>query len=190
MDVPNTFSRQQLEAIDSLRVADRRHLKCIFRDCQPPNMESLVGEFNAELLHQGGRAAGVLTKILFGTSGRWIGKAFCPTSAATGVGYNCFRQGPHVLPKLHMDTFLAASKLDSGQSLVINYANRNLGLIRWLRGEVRQVAPGVLLGIGMFGPRIGRRDRLRRKIPFVMVGPVRPYQLENQSAPFELRRSA
>ena len=83
----------QREALDSLRKLEKPELKTTFQRCKPPAMESLVGEFDAELLHQGGPLAGLVTKVVFGTSGNWIGKAFSPISADTGVGYNCFQSG-------------------------------------------------------------------------------------------------
>lgn len=176
MYLPKHFTRQQLETLRDLRTSDRRYLKCVFRDCQPPDMRAMQGEFEAELLHQGGRVNAWVTRLFFCSQGKWVGKAFRPTGADTGVGYNCMLQDQRIVARLPMDTRVADSSLDSGRSMIISYRARNWGLICGLLGEVRQVIPGVLLGMGLFGPKFGRRDIFRRKIPFVMVGPVRPYQ--------------
>ncbi len=173
---PLTF--EQEACLETLRSTDRVGLKKMFRDLKPPQMETFSGEFDAELLEQGGRVASLLTRSAFGVYGPWIGKAFKPLSATSGTGYNCFRYGDKIMPKLPMDTVIADSRLSRGKSLIINYRAKNSGVVRWLIGELRVVVPTVILGFGAFGPQVGARDVWRRKIPFVLVGPMRSYQLE------------
>jgi hypothetical protein len=178
MQLPQVFSEEQRQAVQRLRRVDRRRLKTIFAESTAPNMSDMCGEYNAQLLHQGNAAGELLTKVLFGSSGDWIGKAFHPLGDEHGIGYNCFVDGGRVRARLHMDTVIAESRLYDGKSLIIDYRKKNWGLIYWLVGEIRQVVPGVFLGMGVYGPRIGMRDLMRRKIPFMMVGPVRDYQVE------------
>ena len=75
-----------------------------------------------------------------------------------------------------MHTQITESALDPGLCLRISYRGKNEGIVEGLTGEVRQVTTNVMIGIGVFGPRIGGRDLWRRKIPFLMVGPRRSFQ--------------
>jgi len=154
-----------------LRESDRPTLKEMFRKLRPPQTNVLIGEYDAELLDQGGRLSNLLTGYVFGLHGSWIGKAFAPLSKTVGIGYNCFESDGTVVRKLCMDTSIEASKLDNGLSLVIRYQAKNGGLISRLFGEIRQITPNLMLGIGVY-PTFSHR----RKIPFVLSGPCRPYQ--------------
>lgn len=169
------------QTLEMLRGLNRPGLREMFRCQSAPDLETIRGEYKAELLDQGGRTAQRVTRLLFGLHGKWLGKAFHPISNRRGVGYNTFERAGESVPKIPMDTYLAPSTFESGDSMIIRYDGRHFGPIRWLVGELRQVVPGVLLGIGLYGPsfgRTGRKDRSRRKIPFMLYGPQRPYQIE------------
>lgn len=167
----NLCKSEQL-ALNTLRSFDKRDLKAHFLTLPPPDLTSLQGEFCSELLSQGRRFSGQLIAACFSIHGTWLAKGFIPISSERGVGYNLFqsrRSGPK--RKLFMDTCLAESHLDGLPCISIDYCGRNWGPIRLLRGEFRQYQHGVLLGMGFFGIRLGTSEALRRKIPFVMVGP-------------------
>ncbi len=135
-------------ALETLRGAERRTLKVIFRGLHPPQISELHGEFAAELLDQGGPVGQQLTGWLFRAYGPWVGKAFCPSQDGLGVGYNCFARSEGIQPRLPMDTSIEPSAMEKWDYMVIDYRRRNRGPIRWLRGELREFSPGVLLGIG------------------------------------------
>jgi hypothetical protein len=175
--IDGPLSESQSECLQHLRSLTRRELIFLFRTLQPPDMRQFEGEYDSELLHQGGPASDRITRAIFGLGGPWTGKAFSAVSDTEGVGYNCFRDENRTEFKLPMRTEITQSRLDQGRSLIIDYSTMNRGMIRFLKGEVREVAPTVMLGFGAFGPKIGVRDRWRRKIPFVMVGPRRDYQI-------------
>ena len=177
---PELNSRADI--LQSLHGLDRVKIRYLFSALAPPKMESLAGEYDAELLDQGGYLITRLTRLAFGMHGSWRGKAFCPVNATQGVGYNVFRSTGPTVRKLPMDTFFDQSMLDDRQSLVIRYQAKNQGLITQLFGEVRQLTPDVMLGIGIFDPTLGRVHALRRYVPFVMVGPCRPYDREQMAA--------
>ncbi len=177
MRIQCPLSAEQSECLERLRTTTRSELMRWFALLSPPKMETFRGEYDAELLNQGNRFAEKLTHAIFGINGVWTGKAFLPTNESQGVGYNCFLDGDKVICKLPMRTEIADSRLDTGRSLFIKYNELNRGAIRWLIGELREVVPTVILGFGTFGPKLGSRDFLRRKIPFVMVGPQREYQV-------------
>jgi hypothetical protein len=163
------------DILQSLRELDRIKIRYLFAALAPPKMEALAGEYDAELLDQGGHLLTRLTGFAFGMHGSWTGKAFYPVNANQGVGYNSFQSSGTTVRKLPMDTSIDQSMLDGRRSFVIRYQAKNRGLITQLFGEVRQLNPNIMLGIGIFDPTLGRLPALRRYVPFVMVGPCRPY---------------
>ncbi len=160
----------------TIRSTHRSNLKQLFCALSPPRMESLVGEYDAELLDQGGLVRNVLTRNIFRMKGTWLGKAFQPLGLTQGVGYNLFVTHGTIARRLPMDTTVSKSILDNRYSLRISYDAKSQGLIRGLVGEVRQVTDNVLFGIGVFGPSPGIRKTWGRKIPFLLIGPKRGYQ--------------
>lgn len=167
---------EQQDFVTSLRSRSRGEIKALFRDCDPPELLKLRGEFKAMLLSQGNAMLDGIISRAFKLYGDWTGKAFCGTSETTGFGYNCFASKRGSIAKLFMDLRIGPSSWTSGDSMYLEYGHRNRGLIRWLEGEVRQAMPGVLLGFGSFGIKVGQRDKLRRRIPFLLYGPTADFR--------------
>lgn len=163
------------ETVQKLIDADRGTLKRYFAELPPAGIFETFGEYDAELLDQGGSFPQWLTEKAFGTAGSWLGKAFRPLSEHHGEGYNSFGTLDSRQARLRMDTYIARSAFASGPSFVLDYRERNLGMIQWLVGELRMVNRSILLGMGTFGPRASKLKKLRRVIPFLLVGPVRSY---------------
>ena len=161
---------------------ERYRLKLIFRDLQAPVMSEVAGEYDAQLLDQGDRLGSYVTRKIFGAKGPWIGKAFRPLSDTSGEGYNAFGSVKNRTTMLPMDTYIGPSAIVPGHSYVLDYRNKNWGPIRWLKGELRQASPNLLLGMGTFGPRVRNLHKLRRVIPFVLVRSDRPYLPEKNTA--------
>jgi len=175
MRIEGPFTAGQQHCLARLRGLHRSELRSLFKGLKPPASTELVGEYDAELLNQGGRITSFITQLAFSLHGPWTGKAFAPTTNTEGIGYNCFRYGEKTVGKLPLRTQLGQSQLDEGESLFIKYHDLNHGIIRWLVGELRQIDDSVILGFGTFGPRFGKANRLCRQIPFVMVGPRKEY---------------
>ncbi|MEM7478683.1 MAG: hypothetical protein AAF483_27175 [Planctomycetota bacterium] len=170
------LNQEQINLLNHFHEVDRRTLKALFTYYEPPELTSLEGEYDAELLSQGSPFMDRIVKRAFGLQGKWLGKAFRAEDQQRGYGYNCFLEGNQVLPRLYMDIRIEPSEWTDGLSMKIDYCSRNRGIIRWLEGEVREATSGLLLGFGSFGPKFGK-GQFRRRIPFVMYGPVRPFQL-------------
>lgn len=176
MKIEHKLTSEQAECLERLRGLNRAELKHEYRELKPPQLTDLTGEFEAELLCQGGTFSEVLTRRLLNSYGRWIGKAFEPTSEEVGFGYTCFGKGEEVVANLTSTIRIGPSLTGTGSAMLIEYpASR--GMARLMADEVRQMCPGLLLGIGTYGFKLGQRDRWRRKMPFALLGPVRPLQL-------------
>jgi hypothetical protein len=167
----------QLVTLQALRNAECLDIKRLFCNLSAPSMSMLCGEYNAELLDQGGRFANYMIGFAFGMGGKWVGKGFDPRDATTGVGYNCFATSAGNIRKLPMRTELRLSDLDDRDSFMIDYGHDNRGLIQGLSGEIRQLTPRVMIGIGIYQVTLGPILFQRRLIPFMLFEP----SCENQA---------
>lgn len=165
------LSANAASSAESLRRLGRLELKAFFRSLSAPTLQEMRGEYKAELLDQGGHLARLIIHALFHTNGKWTGKAFAPTTGAEGMGYNTFQRRDRTIQRFPMRTHLALGKCGRRNSLYLEYATLNSGLLRTMVDEVRRVASGVYLGFGVVGPT----PKLQRKIPFLLTGPVRGF---------------
>jgi hypothetical protein len=107
-------------------------------------------------------ASAFLTHVCFGPFARWTGKAF----AADGCsGTNTFARGR---PRRAFRASISPSALDGRPALVLDY--KGAGEVMWgtvagMRDELRQVVPGVLIGMGGMGVTGG----VRNAAPFILV---------------------
>lgn len=185
--IADKHSRDIEEQLDFLRPLNRLQLKMIYADLPAPSISDTVGEYSAALLNQDNALSNTLTKLVFQAHGPWIGKAFRPrqapansthSNASVGEGYNLFKDAGSVRCKLQMDTYIGQSLFANGQSMILDYSRRNRGVIRWLVGELRQLDPTTLLGMGIFRLRNTRFERYKRVVPFILSGPHGEYRLD------------
>ena len=103
-----------------------------------------------------------ITNHLFAPGRRWEGKAIVHGQS----GINLFRDGRRRGFSARADT----SALDGRPALVLDYAARDVGDLLWgrvlgMRDELREVAPGLLFGLGSMRATGG----VRNAAPFVLV---------------------
>ena len=148
--------------------ADWRETKAAFvatwRGLEAPSPESLAGDWDGELQFLGAAAPlnGFITNRLFTLGGRWLGKSF----GGSGDGENRFeaRDG-----RGFRWTTGAPSRFDGKPALVLDYAaaptpDRTWGTVLRMRDELRELEPGVLLGLGSMGATGG----MFNNAPFVL----------------------
>jgi hypothetical protein len=157
----------------TLRSAPFPSLFYLFLSLPPPS-GPLHGEYLAEILDAGSLAANVLGWIGFTPffPGAWIGKSFVEaTDEKDGWGYNVFRWfGARLDRRFKMHTSITTSVWDGRPSFQLQYAGEThlLGRLR-MRDEVREIQPGLYLGMGTFGySEAKRRDD---PLPFLLRGP-------------------
>lgn len=175
MDIGLNLPPDQKTYLDHLFKLDRLGLKQLYWSLSTPELTDIKGEYDACLLDQGHSLASIITRFCFGLKGPWVGKAFRPVSDDHGEGYNAFGSISDRKRYLPMDTYIGHSLIIPGESFILNYATKNRGPIRWLRGELRPLTPSIVLGIGVFEPCGGKFRWLRRIIPFVLVKTEREY---------------
>lgn len=175
IEITNSTSDED-ETVRGIRSLSRFDVKMMYWDLKVPDLQEVSGEYDAFLLDQGDFIGSFLTKVLFRSQGPWRGKAFRPISESSGEGYNLFGSEESPRTVLRMDTYIGHSQIVPGFAYILDYRRRNFGPIRWLLGEIRQVTPEILLGIGTFGPRGCEKARFRRVIPFILKHSRRRYR--------------
>ena len=164
------------EWISKLNSSTRKQLKQLFRTLPVPEVKEFNGELQGFLLNQGNALTTSVTRFFINKEGEWLGKAFRATSDVHANGYNIFKTRKGILRCLRMQ--ISKRHTDSGPVVTIDYAGINDGLIGGISDEVRRVAPGLFLGIGVV-PLGGRLfPRLNGRVMFAMAGPVNDFQEE------------
>lgn len=159
---------------DLLRLSTNELLQ-LFATLEAPEIQEMQGDYRASLLKQPNLLAKAFGWMAVANPIRsWQSKAFRPVDDETGRGYNTFLQGGKVVQHYPMLTLLAPSRFDGrpAYQLVYRHFESLCGDVNMV-DEVRRVGPGLYLGIGTWGFSKGQR---RIPLPFVLEGPVAPYQ--------------
>ena len=100
--------------------------------------------------------------------GYWLGKAYKPTTATTGEGYNRWRfASGEIVRNLRFGTAAGTSLIDGKPALMMYYGAYNEG--NTLIDEIRQLSKDVFLGMGTTETEEGGRSEPGH---FVLVGPT------------------
>ncbi len=159
----------------TLRTAAFPSLFSLFLSLPPPSAP-LHGEYLAEILDAGSFPANVLGWAGFNPffPGVWVGKAFVEGEDG-GWGYNVLRfaLGAFVHRRFRMATSIQPSTWDGKPSFELQYGAQPhiLGSFN-MRDEVREVHPGLYLGMGTFGYTEAKRRE--DPLPFLLRGPFHP----------------
>ncbi|HSN82866.1 MAG TPA: hypothetical protein VLS88_09840 [Polyangiales bacterium] len=170
-----------------LRMMPFKRLVALYHELPAPRFEEMHGEFAATLLDQTSASAYLRAAFAVNMKGRWLCKAFEPTGPNQGHGYNSFMTPRGVRRSVRMRTHVGRSKLlgDTNDAFHLEYADFNDfarggfggALVHTMFDEVRKAGPGLYLGIG----RVGLTRRQQQHLyPFLMEGPVAPFQLASR----------
>lgn len=148
-----------------MAMRSKQEFVSMWRSGKVPDPELLEGrELRAELLPLGPLWASswFITNFLFAPARQWLGKGF-----TGGSGYNVF-EGPW--RGRSFTTSLSSSLLDGEPALVLDYGADGgdfvWGTVAGMRDELREVAPGLFLGLGSMKVTGGAWNCA----PFVMWG--------------------
>jgi len=163
---------------EDLSHLSRRDLLRLFHSAKAPAMETLAGEYRAVILPVGVFAplASFFTHTFFGP-GRWQGKAFKPHGSNQGDGYNLFSSGGSTAnqPLSRTRRFITGirpSRFDGRPSFCMDYSPHNRFLIHSMKDEIRQVGPGLFLGLGTMASGGGALN----PAPFALFGEPEPWR--------------
>ena len=158
-----------LGAYDLLRLPHDEALR-LFSTLPAPSVEEMDGEYRAEMLDQGSRVWTLKSLLTVNAPGRWIAKAFKPTSSSEGSGYNAFVRGSRIVRDVRMRTYVGPSAYDRRSSYHLDYSAHHRGYVGTMHDEIRKVCDGLYLGVGEVG-----WGPLRRPSPFLLQGPMAPF---------------
>lgn len=168
---PRPEERPGPRSLDDLAALEPAALADLYRSAVTPTLAALDGDLVGRML-----AVPVLPRWMFGllrrfaawTSFPWRGKSFTSRDAVTGDGINRVFSDRNPRRWFRFQTFLAPSRAGAFDAFQLDYDNPdNPGLIRAIKDEVRQVAPGLYLGLAFLTWR--KRPRL-----ILYFGLVRP----------------
>lgn len=162
---PAAARRDSLHTLDTLAQRTPEELDSLYRAASiPDTMHSADGDLVGRLLAVRGippAFASPLRRWAASPTFLWEGKTFSASSDTRGIGINRVHiPGLFGRQKLFpFDTSFAPSAIDGRSALVIDYdIPVNPGYIRRIHDEIREVAPGLFLGPGMW------KGRKRKKL--------------------------
>ena len=154
MQIESALDRSHLvdniQCLDDLTDVSTEQLWQLYRTADTPEIEDLEGRLVGRMLTVPGMEKPAVAKFLnrFAASGRfpWQGKTFESHRDGTGQGIN--RVLGNRRDWFRFDTFIGPSRAGDFDSLHLNYDNPgNPRFIRAVKDEVREVAPGIWLGL-------------------------------------------
>jgi hypothetical protein len=122
----------------------RARQDALFRRSPPGHIPAGRARGTAFLIpgHGSDRVIGALVRTLW-----WKGKIFRPESSDLKN-----RIGPFGVPAIRAKVYLDASWFDGAPAIILDYSGTSL-LARMVRDEMREVSPGVYLGVVYWGRR-------------------------------------
>jgi hypothetical protein len=138
-------------SLDDLAALGAAELQALYRGAWTPGLEALSGDLVGRML-----AAPVFPRVLSGLLRRfaawrrfpWRGKSFTTRDGARGDGINRVFGDRRPRHWFRFQTFLGPSRAGAFDAVQLDYDNPdNPALIRAIKDEVRQVAPGLYLGL-------------------------------------------
>ena len=162
---PSQSSHPRISCLADVRALRRKsEFVSAWRAAPPPS--TYAGRcFDGEIVGLGVTAplSSFITHVLFGGGRRWLGKAFADERS----GVNRFDGQKRAR---RFGTEIAISRLDGKLALVLDYSAPHSGDSLWggvvgMRDELREVAPGLLLGLGSMAATGGALNCA----PFVLV---------------------
>jgi hypothetical protein len=151
---PTATAPPRPASLDALAAADPAALAALYAGARTPVLEDMDGPLVGRML-----AVTVLPRFLAGllrwfaalASFPWRGKTFTYKEGGRGEGINRVFGDRKPRTWFRFDTFVAPSRAGAFDAVQLDYDNPgNPGFIRAIKDEVREVAPGLYLGLAYF----------------------------------------
>jgi hypothetical protein len=126
-------------------------LAALYREARTPLVTALNGDLVGRMLAipvLPSWMAGLMRRFAAWTRFPWRGKSFSAKDDRGGEGINRVFGDRNPRKWFRFDTFIAPSRAGAFDAFQLDYDNPgNPGLIRAIKDEVREVAPGLFLGL-------------------------------------------
>ncbi len=166
---------------DDVEKLNRAETMQLFYAARAPDFSSMKGEYAARVLRGGvlGYPTAFFTHHVFPTGkldlkAHWEGKAFQPPEDGESWGYNIFSRrhsggAVEVFRARKMRTYIGPTRIgkDGKDSLHLDYAPFNRGIVHTMHDEVRQINEKLFICAGYMTPFGGPLN----PGPFVLMGP-------------------
>jgi hypothetical protein len=143
-----------VRSLDDLARMNPTELAALYRGAVTPAVPALDGHLVGRMLAIPVLPAwlgGVLRRFAAWRHFPWRGKSFTTLGETRGEGINRVFGDRQPRRWFRFETFVAPSRAGSFDAFQLDYDNRdNPALIRAIKDEVRQVAPGLFLGLAYF----------------------------------------
>jgi hypothetical protein len=134
--------------LDALLDLDADALLALYRSGRVPRLQDVTGQLRGRMLaipKLSGRLASIARALAASDRFPWRGKTFTHDSELRGVGVN--RVVTDRAELFHFTTFIAGSRAGDFDAVQLDYDHRgNPFFVRAIRDEIREIAPGLLLG--------------------------------------------
>ena len=151
---PSASTPRAARTLDDLARLGPAELAALYRGATTPAVPALDGHLVGRMLAipaLPGWLGGLLRRFAAWAHFPWRGKSFTSHGDARGEGINRVFSDRRPRRWFRFDTFLGPSRAGSFDAFQLDYDNRdNPALIRAIKDEVRQVAPGLFLGLAYF----------------------------------------
>lgn len=138
-------------SLDDLALLKPDALADLYRTASTPSVPALNGDLVGRMLAVPALPSwmgGLLRRFAAWRQFPWRGKSFSSRQAARGEGINRVFGDRNPRRWFRFETFIAPSRAGAFDAFQLDYDNPgNPGLIRAIKDEVREVAPGLYLGL-------------------------------------------
>lgn len=139
--------------LDDIKNLSKAKLTQLFYAANPPELDTLNGEYSGSLAHVGAAffMGSFFTYFIYGNMDRWVGKGFEKSKGKKGRGYNLFesrKDSKLIIRKRKIATYIAKSSLDKKNSCFLDYSPYNSGLVHIFRDELRRINNTLFIGVG------------------------------------------
>ena len=168
----SSFPITQTWSVEKLLALSKDEVIALWKQLDPPDFTELDGHYMGLVPNAGDAAAQeALGNFMYNEDsdrGYWLGKAYKPTSATKGEGYNRWRKpGGEVVLNLRFGTEMGKSLIDGKPSYMMYYGAFNEG--NTLTDELRKLDDYIYIGMGTVELDNGKRSDPGH---FILTGPT------------------
>ena len=174
-----SFPLTEKWSIEKLLSLSKEQVIAIWKTLDPPQFSELDGHYMGVIPNAGDPATQEATgDVMYNENSRigfWLGKAYKPTSATKGEGYNRWRlPNDTIIINQRFGTELGKSLIDGRPSFMMYYGHFRHELIpkgteNTLTDEIRKLDDNIYIGMGTVKLEDGSRSNPGH---FVLVGPT------------------
>ena len=177
-----SFPITETWSVEKLLALSKDEVVALWKTLDPPEFTELNGHYMGLVPNAGDAATQKATgNFMYNENsdiGYWLGKAYKPTSATKGEGYNRWRKpGGKVVRNMQFSTDMGKSLIDGKPSFMMYYGTYNPATT--LTDELRKLDDYIYIGMGTVELSDGKRSEPGH---FILTGPTDSWVGVNEDA--------